>query len=347
MKTTIYVLSVLAIILGSMAAVLWLRPDIDVPENYQNIRFGIYENRELVGLVDKQGKTAYIIKDEKGNKLFNIPVRNCTIDVRFRNGRLRFLEKETGRKGYIDRYGVVTFINDDRPSPSRDTDKGRIIISQQGKGAQPEAVSSAAENKSMENQTHYGLTDSQLKKIVSGNPFYKEANKILSGKLAVNDAERRRIILNYCEHFRMAYTTKDIDFLKQLLSENALIIVGNVVKTTPDVENKYMSKQQVTYNIRTKKEYIERLSKAFAANKKIDVRFSGFNIMRHPTMDGIYGVSLRQKYKSDKYADDGWIFLLWDFRDESMPRIHVRTWQPAQNITDGNEVINIGDFNLE
>ena len=81
MKTTIYVLSVLAIILGSMAAVLWLRPDIGVPENNQNIRFGIYEDRELVGLVDKQGKTAYIIKDEKGNKLFNIPVIAWTVQT--------------------------------------------------------------------------------------------------------------------------------------------------------------------------------------------------------------------------------------------------------------------------
>lgn len=44
--------------------------------------------------------------------------------------------------------------------------------------------------------------------------------------------------------------------------------------------------------------------------------------MRHPTMDGIYGVSLRQQYKSDRYADDGYLFLLWDFRNESMPLIH-------------------------
>lgn len=69
--------------------------------------------------------------------------------------------------------------------------------------------------------------------------------------------------------------------------------------------------------------------------------------MRHPTMDGIYGVSLRQQYKSDRYADDGYLFLLWDFRNESMPLIHVRTWQPAETISDDNEVMNIRDFNLE
>ena len=35
------------------------------------------------------------------------------------------------------------------------------------------------------------------------------------------------------EHFRMSYETKDIDFLEQLFSEKALIIVGTVVKQLP------------------------------------------------------------------------------------------------------------------
>ncbi len=65
-------------------------------------------------------------------------------------------------------------------------------------------------------------------------------------------------------------------------------------------------------------------------------------------MDCIYGVTLRQKYSCDQYSDDGYLFLLWDFRDASMPLIHVRTWQPTPEIVAGNdEVIEIGDFNLE
>lgn len=85
----------------------------------------------------------------------------------------------------------------------------------------------------------------------------------------------------------------------------------------------------------------------FTANQKIDLKFSGFRIMRHPTMDGIYGVTLRQQYKSDRYADDGYLFLLWDFRNPSMPLIHVRTWQPAGTVHSGDDVISIQDFNLE
>lgn len=347
MKTAIYALSALAIILGVTAAALWSRPTPVAPGSDRNIRFGLYEGRELVEMVDKHGNTAYIVEDGRGNKLFNIPVRNCVLDVRFRNGQLRFRENNTGREGYIDRDGIVTFTRDGDLSPSKDVDKRRAMLSPDNDENQPASTPRVSPGSGNGQPKGYGLTDRQLRKIVSGNPFFKEAGKILSGKLGVDDAERRCVILNYCEHFRMAYTTKDIDFLRQLFSDNALIIVGNVVKTMPDVEDKFMSSQQVTYNIRTKKEYLERLSKAFAANKKIEVRFSDFKITRHPTKDGIYGVSLRQGYKSDSYADDGWLFLLWDFRDKSMPRIHVRTWQPAKSISSDDDVIDIGYFNLE
>lgn len=108
MKTAIYALSALAIILGVMAAALWSRPTPVTPESDRNIKFGLYEGRELVGMVDKHGNTAYIVEDGHGKKLFNIPVRNCVLDVRFRNGQLRFRENNTGREGYIDRDGIVT-----------------------------------------------------------------------------------------------------------------------------------------------------------------------------------------------------------------------------------------------
>lgn len=187
---------------------------------------------------------------------------------------------------------------------------------------------------------------SDISTIAKGNPFYHEAAAILSGKLEEKDAANRKMILNYCEHFRTAYTTKDLDFIRQVMSDKALIIVGHVVrdcKNAPGVTGD----ERVTYSLKTKAEYLSKLSQVFAANKKIDVTFSDFRIMRHPTMEGIYGVTLRQRYKSDRYGDDGWLFLLWDFRNASMPVIHVRTWQPHQATSNGSEVIGIHDFNLE
>ena len=184
--------------------------------------------------------------------------------------------------------------------------------------------------------------------LAKDNPFFAEASKVISGKLEEKDADNRRMILNYCEHLRTSYTTKDIDFLRQVFSDQALIIVGNVVRSADNNSATGIEgDEKVTFSLKTKKEYLERLEKVFAANKKIDVKFTDFRIMRHPTMEGIYGVSMKQKYTSDRYSDDGYLFILWDFRNKSMPLIHVRTWQPAASVNGEKEIIGIRDFNLE
>ena len=184
--------------------------------------------------------------------------------------------------------------------------------------------------------------------MAKDNPFFAEASKVISGKLEEKDADNRRMILNYCEHLRTSYTTKDIDFLRQVFSDQALIIVGNVVRSADNNSATGIEgDEKVTFSLKTKKEYLERLEKVFAANKKIDVKFTDFRIMRHPTMEGIYGVSMEQEYTSDRYSDDGYLFILWDFRNKSMPLIHVRTWQPAASVNGEKEIIGIRDFNLE
>lgn len=190
------------------------------------------------------------------------------------------------------------------------------------------------------------LPESDLSLMQGSHPFAAEAKKTLSGNLQENDSIRRRIILNYCEHFRTAYTTKDLDFLRQTFSDNALIIVGNVVKTDKNSGTSGTSRK-VTYALKSKARYLERLAEVFRTNNNIDVRFSGFHILRHPTKDGIYGVTLRQRYESDRYSDDGYLFLLWDFQNPVMPMIHVRTWQPAESVGEEDDIIDISDFNLE
>ena len=189
--------------------------------------------------------------------------------------------------------------------------------------------------------------EADISHLAAYNPFRAEAQKVMSGHLEETDSASRHRILSYCEHLRSAYPTRDIDFLRQVFSDNALIIVGHTVKTGGHGAT-VASSRKVSYAIRSKKEYLERLERIFNSNSRIDVEFSDFRIMRHPTAEGIYGVTLRQKYSCDRYSDDGFLFLLWDFRDPSMPLIHVRTWQPSPEILGGNEeVIEIGDFNLE
>lgn len=190
--------------------------------------------------------------------------------------------------------------------------------------------------------------DTDLKAIMADHPFRKEALKVLNGHLGVADSASRHRILSYCEHLRSSYTTRDIDFIRQVFSDNALIIVGHVVKSGANERSGLSSSEKVTYSLRTKQSYIEKLARIFDSKKDIDVKFSDFRIMRHPTIEGVYGVTLKQRYSCDSYSDEGWLFLLWDFRNISMPLIHVRTWQPASSVENvDDELIGIYDFNLE
>lgn len=212
---------------------------------------------------------------------------------------------------------------------------------------QPEA---AAADQKAEQPTHemkdvkvISLKTADITTMGIDHPFVSEAKKVLSGRLEAADSANRREILNYCEHFRMAYNTRDIDFLRQVFSDNALIIVGQVVKA--GTHNRIAYSDKIKYYIRSKHEYLERLKKIFDSGKKIDVDFSDFKILRHPTIEGIYGVTLFQKYSAGDYSDEGNLFLLWDFRNPAMPEIHVRTWQAG--IVSDDEKIDISDFNLD
>ena len=156
---------------------------------------------------------------------------------------------------------------------------------------------------------------------------------------SVVEKEKQMIILQYVERFRTAYNQKDSITIKNMFSDDALIITGNVVMTKPMSDRESVS-YKVTYTKLDKEQYLKRLRKAFDRNKWIDVKFSqiGENGEEINGCQGItrsnidptkYGVRLKQSWKSSNYSDEGYLFLLWEFpEDGSSPIIHVRTWQP-------------------
>lgn len=355
MKKAICILSVLAILLCAWLVLLWLPAFTHEGKPQSETRYGLSEGLQLVEQTFAGKEKRYVVEDGESNVVFDVPLRGCILDTRFRGGRLRFREQQSGREGYIDRQGIVTLLHEGKASIPEEVATGRttrfaasaMVPAQQLQGeASAPWPGEGGEKPSAAARRNQSIAQVPLKSIVKDNPFFKEASKIMQGKLTEQDAKRRHTILNYCEHLRTAYTTKDIDFLRQVFSDKALIIVGNVVRQT-SADGRCVADARVSYAIRSKQKYIARLAKVFSTNSKVDVRFSDFRILRHPTMDGIYGVTLRQRYSSDRYSDDGYLFLLWDFRDRSMPVIHVRTWQPASSVADGSEIISIQDFNLQ
>lgn len=170
---------------------------------------------------------------------------------------------------------------------------------------------------------------------------------VVKSNLELTDLRRRQMILDYVEQFRTAYNQKDIDFLRMVYSEDALIITGRVI--TQKRPEGFMS-QKIQYNKQSKQQYLRNLTRIFNTTQYVRVTFDDIEVIRHPTNPNFYGVTLHQGYTSNTYHDDGYLFLLWDFRNEQAPEIHVRTWQPDKiegHALPRDEVFSLGDFDIK
>jgi hypothetical protein len=169
---------------------------------------------------------------------------------------------------------------------------------------------------------------------------------VIKSNLELTDLRRRQLILDYVEQFRTAYNQKDINFLNQVFSDDALIITGTVIQQK---HSEGFSTPKIKYNKLSKEQYIQKLRGVFARNSYIKVTFDEIEVMRHPVNPNFYGVTLLQGWTSGTYHDDGYLFLLWDFTNENAPQIHVRTWQPDKvggKPLPKDEVFSLSDFDI-
>ena len=315
--------------LGSFLLIAFLALTACRQQSNNIVSYPFQEGRALVGIANAEGKMAYMIINAQQEVVSYIHITDVKLDTVFRDGKLAFQDLQTGQQGYIDLSGKVVREEPVEASPEVSIPK------------ELEKVQTAPST----------LASNDWRNVIEQSPFYEEAKKTFSGNLDVEDAANREMILDYVEQLRKSYTTKDLNFIEQVFSEKALIITGKVIRTATEEGSRYLPQEQVTYNIRSKAQYIERLRQIFQANRHIDLLFSDFKISRHPTIPTIYGVSLRQTYSSDIYSDDGYLFLLWDFAEAEAPKIHVRTWQPRMldnhTVIPENEIFSLRNFTLK
>jgi hypothetical protein len=183
------------------------------------------------------------------------------------------------------------------------------------------------------------MTDGKINDIYISIPLQQYQN-ILDAGNNVTDLRRRQMILGFVENFRTAYNRKDVEYLDRVFSNDALIITGTVLKKSGDSPNPIGV--DIKYVTQSKTEYIQRLRGAFARNQFINVKFDEIEVMQDEERGHIYGVTLRQQWNSSTYKDEGWLFLMIDFRNEDNPMIWVRTWQPLE--VPKNKVFGIVDF---
>ena len=156
---------------------------------------------------------------------------------------------------------------------------------------------------------------------------------IMTNSRDVQDLERRMEIMKWVEQFRSYYDEKDLASIEKVFSEKALIITGRVINTRHYENDMVTLRPEVVYSRLSKKQYLDKLARTFKRNSYIKLTFSDIRIGQHggTGKNNIYWVGLNQKWESEHYGDDGYLFLVWEFPDDGGdPLIHVRTWQPDQ-----------------
>lgn len=155
--------------------------------------------------------------------------------------------------------------------------------------------------------------------------------------------------MGFLEDYQTAYALKRLDYLKQIFSDNAIIITGTVLKPTQGIFNQegrsieFGNNEKVQYRRLTKEEYLKRLSGHFKSREYIHLTFED-NITRIINTGGLlpdgaaFGIQIKQIYNSPSYADKGYLTLVLNMQGKQ-PVIEVRLWQPQKD-----EMIKLDEF---
>ena len=168
------------------------------------------------------------------------------------------------------------------------------------------------------------------------------------------DARRRMFIDDFLTTYEAAYEKKEIDYIANFFSDDALIIT-ETKKLKPAGTKEIIPSTQKTRPYKTivenRKEYIRRLRDIFNSNTSIKLNIAGKKVKQHAKYPEIYGVNFTQLWKDQNGGDNlesqmpGFVFLMIDFKhSEQTPIIHVRTWQPKDNIEKEQDKYFLRDF---
>lgn len=169
----------------------------------------------------------------------------------------------------------------------------------------------------------------------------QQALESILSRTSWSEAERLTLI-NFMEHYKTAYALKRLDYISSIFADDALIITGSVLKVKPNIENPFSGNSIVKYNRYNKTQYLKALEHTFSSNEFINLSFEESDIRKGGKEGDMFGLQIKQNYFSTNYGDQGYLFLLMDFKNPDEPIIHVRTWQPQKN-SDGS-IYGIEDF---
>ncbi len=160
--------------------------------------------------------------------------------------------------------------------------------------------------------------------------------------------QARVALMSFLENYKTAYGLERLDYINSLFDDNAVIIVGNVLKTLTVADGgdggmaSLKNNTIIKKNRYTKNQYINNLKRCFAANEYINVRFANNDVVKMSAGGELYAIQIAQDYYSTNYGDKGYLFLMVDINAPDKPIIKVRTWQPEKDPNFG--LYGPGDF---
>jgi hypothetical protein len=143
----------------------------------------------------------------------------------------------------------------------------------------------------------------------------------------------RMVIATFLENYKTAFALKRLDYIQSIFDDDAIIIVGHVVKKAARKGDgtQYMDNELVKYTRHDKQSYLASLEKSFKSNQFINIRFTDNDVKKMGVGADTYGIQIHQDYYSSTYSDTGYLFLMVDLNDIDQPCIKVRTWQPKRD----------------
>lgn len=147
------------------------------------------------------------------------------------------------------------------------------------------------------------------------------------------DNGSRLMIMEFLENYQTAYALKRLDYIERIFSDDALIIVGRVLKTVKNTDENRVLLNSPDLELKryTKTEYINNLRRSFASKEFINIGFEDIDLCKMTRGGEIYAIHIKQYYYSNNYSDTGYLTLLVDMRDKANPMIHIRVWNPEKD----------------
>lgn len=158
----------------------------------------------------------------------------------------------------------------------------------------------------------------------------------------------RKAIMNFLENYKTAYGLKRLGYIRSVFDDQAVIIVGKVIKKATLTKNTESGVATISNNAiiqrnrYTKEQYLDNLARCFASNEYINIRFANNDVIKMSKGGELYAIQITQDYYSSTYGDKGYLFLMVDINDPERPIIKVRTWQEEKDPNFG--LYGPGDF---